>query len=142
MKKFKLGLLLLVALTFTNCFEDRDDNAVTASEINDFIWKAMNATYLYKAEIPNLANNRFSSDEEYASYLNQFSTPEAIFESLIFQRETVDRFSFLIPNYINFLQGQEGTSLTNGLEFDFYFKPGSSTDVFGVIRDTFSENSG
>ncbi|WCO00607.1 S41 family peptidase [Psychroserpens ponticola] len=134
MKLIKLCLLLAVALTFTNCFEDNDDNAVAASEINDFIWKALNATYLYKADVPDLANNRFSSDGDYGFYLNQFSTPESIFESLLFDRDNVDRFSFLIPNYIDFLENQQGNSLSTGLEFDFYFKPGSDTEVFGIIR--------
>lgn len=134
MRLIKLGLLLVVALTFTNCFEDRDDNAVATSEINDFIWKAMNATYLYKANVSDLANNRFSSDGEYSSYLNQFSSPESIFESLIYDRQVVDRFSFIIPNYIDFQQSQQGTTLSNGLEFNFYFKPGSETEVFGIIR--------
>ncbi len=134
MKIIKLGLFLLVALMVTNCFEDRDDNAVTASEINDFIWKAMNAAYLYKAEIPDLANNRFSSDSEYADYLNQFAAPETIFEDLIYERETVDRFSFLISNYINFQQSQEGTSLTNGVEFNFHRNPQNSSLIIGVVR--------
>ncbi len=134
MKIFKLSLVLLVALTFTNCFEDNDDNVISASEINDFVWKGMNAVYLYKSEIPDLADDRFSSNEEYANYLNGFSSPEEIFESLIFQRETVDRFSFLIPDYIAFEQQQAGTSLSNGLEFNFYFEPGSNTEVFGIIR--------
>ncbi|MEY8848799.1 S41 family peptidase [Psychroserpens sp. XS_ASV72] len=138
----KLCLLLIVGLTFTNCFKDRDDDAVTASEINDFVWKAMNAAYLYKAEIPDLANNRFSSNDEYADYLNQYSAPEDLFETLIYERETVDRFSFIIPNYIAFLQSQEGVSLSNGLEFDFYFKPGSATEVFGIIRLVLNGSSG
>ena len=134
MKLIKLCLLFVVALTFTNCFEDRDDNAIAASEINDFIWKAMNSTYLYKANVPDLANNRFSSDEQYNAYLSNFSTPESIFESLIYDRQVVDRFSFIIPNYIDFQQSQQGISLSNGLEFNFYYKPGSTTEVFGIIR--------
>ena len=134
MKLFKLSLALLVALTFTNCFEDNDDNVISASEINDFVWKGMNAVYLYKSQIPDLADDRFTSTEEYVNYLNSFSSPEAIFESLIFQRETVDRFSAIIPDYIAFEQSQQGTSLSNGLEFNLYFEPGSDTEVFGIIR--------
>ena len=134
MRLLKVSLLLFIALSFTNCFEDRDDNAVTASEINDFVWKGMNAIYLYKDEIPDLANDRFNSNEEYANYLNSFSSPEELFESLIFERETVDRFSVIIPDYIAFEQQLSGTSVSNGLEFNFYFKPGSTTEVFGIIR--------
>lgn len=134
MRLLKLSLLLLVAISFTSCFEDRDDNAISASEINDFVWKGMNVVYLYKDEIPDLANDRFSSNEEYGNYLNSFTTPETLFESLIYERETVDRFSVIIPNYIEFEQLLAGTSRSNGLEFNFYLEPGSTTEVFGIIR--------
>ena len=134
MKLLKLSVLFVIALSVTSCFEDRDDNAISASEINDFVWKGMNAVYLYKEEIPDLANDRFSSNEEYANYLNSFMVPETLFESLIFQRETVDRFSIIIPNYIEFEQQLAGTSKSNGLEFNFYLEPGSDTEVFGIIR--------
>lgn len=132
MRLIKLCLLFVVALTFTNCFEDNDDNAIAASEINDFVWKAMNATYLYKADVPDLANNRFSSDEGYSNYLNGFSSPESIFESLVY--EPLDPFSVIIPNYLNFLQGQEGTSLSTGVEFNFHRNPQNPTLIIGVIR--------
>ena len=132
MRLIKLCLLLAVALTFTNCFEDNDDNAIATSEINDFIWKAMNATYLYKYNVDDLLNSRFSSDDEYTNYLNGFSTPESIFESLRY--DPLDPFSVLTPNYINFLQGQEGTTLTNGVEFNFHLNPQDPTQIIGVVR--------
>lgn len=128
----KLCLLLLVAFTFTNCFEDNDDNAIAASEINDFIWKAMNATYLYKANVDDLANDRFANDEVYSNYLNGFSTPESIFNDLTF--DPLDRFSVIISNYINFLQNQEGTSLSNGVEFNFHTNPQNPSQIIGVVR--------
>ena len=43
-------------MLFTSCFEDNDDNGALASEINDFVWKGMNAVYLYKDDVPDLAN--------------------------------------------------------------------------------------
>lgn len=134
MKSLKICLLLFVALAVTSCFEDRDDNAVSSSQINDFVWKGMNAVYLYKDNVPDLANDRFSSNEDYSNFLNSFSTPESLFESLIYDRETVDRFSVIIPNYLDFQQSQTGVSRSNGLEFNFYFKPGSTSEIFGVIR--------
>ncbi|MGB3608669.1 MAG: S41 family peptidase [Psychroserpens sp.] len=134
MKLFKISLLLIITCSLTGCFEDNDDNAVTANVINDFVWKGMNAVYLYKEEILDLADDRFASDGDYADYLNSFETPESLFETLIFDRQNVDRFSVIIPNYIEFQQSQAGTSRSNGLEFNFYFEPGSSTEVFGIIR--------
>jgi C-terminal processing protease CtpA/Prc len=135
MRKIKVVLLVcFIAFSAISCFEDRDDNLIAASEINDFVWKAMNAVYLYKADVPDLANNRFSTNEDYAQYLNSFSRPEDLFESLVFLPETVDRFSVIIDNYIEFQQSQQGTSLSNGLDFRFYLHPGSTTRVFGIIR--------
>ncbi len=131
----RIALLATVVFGFTtSCFEDQDDNAISASEINDFVWKGMNAVYLYKSGVPDLANDRFSTNEEYANYLNSFTTPESLFESLIFQRQTVDRFSWIVDDYIALEQQLGGISKSNGLEFNFYFKPGSSTEVFGIVR--------
>ena len=51
MKSTKFLFLLFIPFIFLSCFEDDDDNGAYASEINDFIWKGMNAAYLYKADI-------------------------------------------------------------------------------------------
>ncbi|NNF84946.1 MAG: peptidase S41 [Winogradskyella sp.] len=135
MKKLKLiALSLIIGLTVTNCFEDLDDNLIASSEINDFVWKAMNIYYLYKDNVPDLADDRFSTNEEYASYLNGFPLPEDLFQSLRFQPQTVDRFSVITSNYFDLQQQLAGTTLNNGLEFNFYLEPGSDTNVFGVIR--------
>ncbi|MEZ4793021.1 MAG: S41 family peptidase [Gelidibacter sp.] len=132
-----LRIVLIAFLTsslLTSCFEDQDDNAISASEISDFVWKGMNAFYLYKDEIPDLANDRFSSNEEYASYLNSFSGPEELFESVIYQRETVDRFSLLTNDYIQLEQLLVGTSITNGLRFYSFAPPANSSQRILVIR--------
>jgi carboxyl-terminal processing protease len=135
MRLLKLTLIATLVLSLnTSCFEDQDDNAISASEINDFVWKAMNAVYLYKAEIPDLANDRFSSNEAYGNYLNSFSDPEDLFESVIFDREVVDRFSIIVDDYISLEQQLSGVFRSNGLEFNFYLAPGSETDVLAVIR--------
>ncbi|MEM9679698.1 MAG: S41 family peptidase, partial [Bacteroidota bacterium] len=128
-----LPLVTVLALFFTSCFEDQDDNLIASSEINDFVWKAMNVVYLYKDDVPDLADDRFNSNSEYSNYLNNFATPEAIFASLLYLPETVDKFSAIIPNYFDFQQQQQGISVTKGLEFNLYTVPGSSTEVFGVI---------
>ena len=132
----RLRLILPVLLLFlvSSCFEDRDDNGVFASEINDFVWKGMNAVYLYKDNIPDLANDRFATDQAYADYLNSFASPEELFESLIYQRETVDKFSWIVDDYIALEQQFSGISKSNGMKFGLRFIPGSSTDLFGYVR--------
>ena len=127
-------LILLVSATFFSCFEDQDDNGVFASEINDFVWRGMNASYLYKQNINDLSNNRFSSSEEYADYLNLFETPENLFESLIYQRETIDKFSFIVDDYIALQQYFSGISSSNGMEYGLRYIPGSNYDIYGYVR--------
>ena len=132
----KLKAYLLFAfmlLTLTSCFEDADDNAISASEITDFIWKGMNAVYLYKDQIPDLADDRFDSAQEYADYLNSFETPEDIFFSLLYDPSSIDRFSRLFSNYFDLQNLLQGNTLSNGIEFNLYFVPGSDTEVFGAI---------
>lgn len=127
-------LLLLITGLFTACFEDLDDNPIASSDINDFVWKGMNYAYLYKDNVPDLANDRFANDSEYSNFLNAIATPEDFFENLIYDRQNIDRFSWITSDYIALEQMFDGVRRSNGLEFDFYIEPGSSANVFGIIR--------
>ena len=127
----KLLILFLVLGITTSCFEDLDDNAVTANEINDFIWKGLNAFYLYKDDVPDLANDRFTTNEEYAQFLNSFSTPESIFDTLL---SSQDRFSIIVPDYIALEQIFSGVSMNNGMEYGLRRYCESCSEVFGYVR--------
>ena len=126
--------LFLFSLLFTSCFEDNDDNGASASEINDFVWKGMNAAYLYKQEISDLDNDRFNDSDEYASYLNNYNSPEDLFESLIYERDNIDKFSLIIDNYIELEQYLSGVSLSNGLNYGLVYLPNSNNEIFGFVR--------
>ena len=141
MKNLSL-IALLCSFTFvlTGCFEDLDDNLIAKSDINDFVWKGMNAYYLYNENVPDLSNDRFGFNgiddrydktEEYADYLDEFATPEDLFETLTF--DPLDPFSVIVPNYLDVINAQQGTTLSNGIEFRLYLLPGSETEVFGAI---------
>lgn len=133
--RFPLKIILAVMLLSltTSCFnDDIDDNVILASEINDFVWKGMNAVYLYKENIPDLANDRFSSNEEYGNYLNSFSAPEALFENLIYDRPTTDRFSIIVDDYIAWEQLLGGSSVTNGLRYYSFADPASSNRILAI----------
>ncbi|WP_299556233.1 S41 family peptidase [Seonamhaeicola sp.] len=135
MKLYKaLIFSLAVSFLFTGCFEDNDDNLISASEINDFVYKGMSIFYLYKDNMPVLANDRFTSDAEYADYLNSFSSPEALFESLIYDRQNVDRFSWIVDDYFELERQFQGITGTNGMEFTLFPEPNTSNGVFGVVR--------
>lgn len=131
---FKFALITLVlSLTFS-CFKDNDDSISLSSDIKNFVWNAMNITYLYNDISPNLGNDRFASDNDYQRFLNSYESPEDLFESLIYEREIVDRFSWITSDYIALEQQFSGITKTSGAEFNFYDVPGSTTDLFGIVR--------
>ena len=127
-------MLIFIVMIFQSCFEDNDDNGAFASEINDFVWKGMNAAYLYKQEIFDLSNDRFDSSDEFANYLNNFESPEILFESLIYERENIDKFSVIVDNYIELEQFFSGSSVSNGMEYGLSYIPNSSDEIFGFVR--------
>lgn len=131
---FKFILISLVVLTTYACYEDLDDNGAFTNEINDFVWKGMNAAYLYKDNIEDLSNNRFSNDSDYLDYLNLFETPEVLFDNLIFNRETIDKHSVIVNDYVELQQYFQGVSTSNGMEYGLRYFPGSNFNVYGYVR--------
>ncbi|WP_142783546.1 S41 family peptidase [Changchengzhania lutea] len=144
MKTLKpLIILLIVSFISTSCFKDNDDNLISPNGVKDFVWKGMNLYYLYKENIPELSNdafgintinNRYGVTASYESFLEGFSSPEALFTSLKYQPETVDRFSWIVDDYFELERQFNGISKTNGMEFSLYASPNTSNGVFGVIR--------
>ncbi|MFD1064242.1 S41 family peptidase [Winogradskyella litorisediminis] len=131
-----LLLLLIIAFSATSCFEDADDNVILNGnnlEIQDFVWKGMNLFYVYKDEIGNLADDRFSTNEEYTTYLNSFSNPEDLFASLLYLPDNVDEFSAITSNYLELEQQLQGTNLDSGMKFGLV-RIGNSNNVFGYVR--------
>jgi C-terminal processing protease CtpA/Prc len=131
----KLNILLIIALltgafTFTGC-EDEDDKAVP---VNDFIWKGLNLYYLWKAEVPELADDRFSSQAALNSYLEGFSSPQSLFNSLLYQRNVVDRWSVLVPDFRVLENSLQGVYKSNGVEFGLVYKNPNSSEIFGYVR--------
>ncbi|HJS01467.1 MAG TPA: S41 family peptidase [Flavobacterium sp.] len=99
MKLKYLILILLVGLAFTSCSKDSDADADTIKnavpdEINDFVWKAMNSWYYWQSNVANLSDSKIASSNKYANFINE-KTPDALFYSLLYQRGTVDRFSWI-----------------------------------------------
>ena len=128
-----IALTLLIGFSY-GCFKDNDDNATGSSSVKDFVWKAMNSVYLYNANVPDLADDRFITDSDYNNYLDGYSSPETLFESLVYDRENVDRFSIITSNYFELEQSLSGVAKRSGAEFNFYLVPGSITEVFGIVR--------
>ena len=146
MRRFKFLFLACAAtLVLSSCFEDLDDNAVASSDIKDFVWKGMNAVYLYKSDVPDLFDDRFETNSQYSDYLNDFASPEDLFESLRFL-PIDERFSRIYDNYFDLQNQQQGVSLSNGIEYNLYRLPGSETELIGaitlVLENSIADNLG
>jgi len=47
---------------------------------------------------------------------------------------TIDRFSWMVDDYVTLEQSLQGTSKNNGVEFGLSYKPNSTTELFGFVR--------
>lgn len=139
---FKLIIVFFLAsFVFQSC-QDQDDVAAPVSlEVNDFIWKGLNLYYLWQADVPNLSDAKFKNQTELNTFLNGYSKPENLFESLLYKPESlypateaVDRFSWIVDDYLE-LEGQlQGTTNNNGVEFGLSRKSTGSSEIFGWVR--------
>ena len=100
--------------------------------INNFIYTGMSIYYRWKDNVPGLANDRFSSNEEYNAYLQASGTPEGFLETLVYNRETVDRDSRVETDYKESLANLQGDLGTNGVDFGLALY--GDNKVLGYVR--------
>lgn len=131
---FKVTLLLFLAFFIFQSCEDNDDVAPpTNLEVNDFIWKGLNLYYLWQADVPNLADDRFANQAELNNFLKGYSKPEDLFDALRVDK-SIDRFSWIVSDYLE-LEGQlQGTTKNDGVDFGLYLKSSGSTEIFGWVH--------
>lgn len=139
--KFKLIIIFfLVVFGLQSCQDNDDIGAPAYLEVNDFIWKGLNLYYLWQADVPNLADDKFKTQTQLNNFLSGYPQPENLFESLLYKpaslnpaEETVDRFSWIVDDYLE-LEGQlQGTTNNNGVDYVLY-KRENSDEIFGVVR--------
>ncbi|MDT0644730.1 S41 family peptidase [Zunongwangia sp. F363] len=135
--KFLL-LFLFSGLLFTSCSKDNNDvidDEVTTDpenlEIEEFVYRGMNNIYLYKNQIPELADNYFSNGEDLNEFLASFDGPEDLFYEGLVADE--DRFSYITPDYIALENSFSGISTTTGVDYRLY-RFSNSNDLFGLVR--------
>ncbi|PQJ18380.1 peptidase S41 [Nonlabens tegetincola] len=130
----KLLIILVLAVSVTACFDDNDDVFASGNTVKNFVYRGMNAFYLYKADVPVLDNDRFATVADLEEYHAQFPSPESFFSSLIFEPENVDKFSVIFEDYVVLQNVLSGQNLSNGMEFGLVAEDGSASDIFGYVR--------
>jgi len=133
---FKYLLAFALAIfTLQSCQnEDQDDVAPPMNiEIQNFVWKGMNLYYLWQADVPNLSDTKFKNQTELNTFLTGYPKPEVLFDALRVDK-SIDRFSWIVDDYLE-LEGQlQGTTNNNGVEFGLSLKTSGSTEVVGWVR--------
>ena len=138
MKKYVL-LVLAMGILYVGCKKNDDgiggpngpDPTTGNVTVQDFMWKAMNIWYFWQANVPDLADSRFSSDEEYTEFLQTETDPAAFFDNQL--RFSEDRFSFYNEDYKELTDNLAGISRSNGVEYGL-FVFSDSDDIFGYVR--------
>jgi|TARA_B110000879_G_scaffold23838_1_gene31507 C-terminal processing protease CtpA/Prc len=133
----KILLLLLISLLFSNC-ASKMEVIPEEIEINDFVWKGLNAYYFWQSSKPDLADTRFNSQATLNNYLAGFSNPENIFESLLLR--PTDRFSWIVDDYTVLENAFQGVTLNNGMEFGLVRYKTTTSNVFGYVRYVIPES--
>ena len=133
-------LIFILAFSLQSC-EDEDDVAAPANlQVNDFIWRGLNEVYLWQADVPNLADDRFANKEALNSFLAGYSKPEELFEDLLnkpvskYPINAIDRFSWIVDDYTVLEQELNGISKSNGVDFRLTRVSEGSNDLVGYVR--------
>jgi|TARA_B110000116_G_scaffold10831_1_gene8893 hypothetical protein len=140
MKKYILASLLSVLFLTVSCskFEDSDIsenfNATEDDKLNHFIWKGLNLYYLWQEDVPNLADDRFTNLADLYTFFRSNSAPEETFNSLLNEYGTIDRFSWIVDDYIALENSFQGINLSTGIDFGLVYNNDGSSNVFGYVR--------
>lgn len=136
-----LVVLFLAAFSLQSC-DDKDDVATPPDlQINNFIWRGLNEVYLWQADVPNLADNRFANQDALDSFLKGYSKPEDLFEDLLNKPESkypnggaIDRFSWIVDDYTVLEQELNGITKNSGIDFRLSRQASGSNNLVGYIR--------
>lgn len=143
MKKYFMPALLLVVM-FTSCSKDDDINEVEEKkevetpkerrnlDVEKFMFAAMDEIYLYEADVPQLQNGFFSTNEKKLDFFEEFDDPTDFYYNGLVAEQ--DGFSFMTEDYVALakLLG-EGISGTTGMDYGLV-RFSNSQNLFGYVR--------
>ena len=133
--KSKISIVIIVSTLFFASCEKSDNYMATGNdEIHLFIWRAMNNYYLWQPNVPDLSDTRFTNIGQLYSEYSNFSSPRDVFESLRYQPGVVDRFSWIVDDYVALENSFQGINLSNGMEFGLVRYDSDASKVFGYVR--------
>ena len=132
MKFYKTFLLFAILLGFLSC--SNNEETPKDVEINAFIWKGLNAYYLWRENVTDLSDRRFSSEQQLYNYLSDFNDPNKMFDHLLYQKKIKDKWSWIVDDYIALEESFQGITQTTGMEYGLVKYRGGASNLFGYVR--------
>ena len=148
MKLFKIVIFFFLSILIISC--SKKDDIPTDIQIQNFVWKGLNAYYLWQKEVNDLSDRRFSSDDELNNYLSDYDNPENLFNNLLhipneYPKDPNKTYSWIVDDYIALEQSFQGTRLTTGMKVkgaDFADGSGYYVFVYDVVKNSDAETKG
>ena len=139
----RIGSILLFIIVLFNCKKDIVSKKVPTnvvikdtSIVNRFIYTGLQNYYLWVDSVPNLTASKFTNADTLNSYLNSYVDPQAFFTSLLYQYNTVDKWSFLVNDSTTITNWIQGISQTMGYDF-WYAQLGTTNNVVIIVKYVF-----
>lgn len=113
---------------------DEEPEIEDPEEISIFVYEGLKDVYLWYDRVDKLENGYFATTKDFYTYLNNFGTDyESLFEDLLYERGTVDRWSWIVDDYEELENSFAGISKSMGYDFRLV-QIYNSNDIFGYIR--------
>ena len=94
----------------------------------------MNSWYYWQPDVPNLSDSKITSTSAYVNFING-KTPDALFYSLLYQRGTVDRFSWIEnSNEVVYASKIAEVEKSGGFNYGIYPKDASGVNMVALIN--------
>lgn len=147
LKIFRLSDLflsfLLFSLFITGCKKDDTPEPEVivpdASVVNKFVYNNLKDYYLWEDKISQFTGSKYSDTDTLNAFLNGYSDHEKLFESLLYNYGTVDKWSFIVDDSKVIDDWIQGISETMGYDFMLGYI-GSSNDLFGFVRYVYKDS--
>lgn len=132
-----ISLIIFSSLIFTGCKKDAVPVPPVivpeATVVNKFIWNGLHDYYLWNSLVPNLSLAKYEAKDTLNLLLNKYTDPQVLFSSLLYQYNTIDKWSFMVENLKTIDDWISGTSKTMGYDF-MLARIQSSNNLFGFVR--------
>lgn len=134
MRKSFVCIAFVCSSIFLGCTSDNTNSVPSELIVQDFVWKGLNLYYLWQDDVQNLKDDRFDSQGSLNTFLKGYPNPTELFNSLLYEKGVVDRFSVIFDDYTVLEQTLTGNNKNNGADYALYRTAAGSDQVIGLVR--------